>query len=63
METETYYVCSVEGCMNFVFEGQYKHLICIKHGDTAVRMVRQFNNGELVAEFKAAPVSKGDGNG
>lgn len=52
LKEEVYYVCGIEGCYNMVFDEEARHLICIAHGDTSVKLVRQFQNGNMISEFK-----------
>lgn len=52
-ETESYWICSVVGCPATCFDADFAEQFgCARHGSTWLRIVRQFQNGHLVSEFK-----------
>jgi transcription initiation factor IIE alpha subunit len=52
LETETYWVCSVQGCASVAFDEDFaKNMGCARHG-RMVRLVRQFEKGKLISEFR-----------
>jgi hypothetical protein len=53
LELETHYACGVEGCSSICFDRDFADgMGCAIHGVTMVRVVRQFQNGQLVSEFR-----------
>lgn len=53
LETETIYVCSVEGCDSCCFDKEFAdNMGCAKHGTVMLRVVRQYQNGRLISEWR-----------
>lgn len=53
LDIETIWQCGVDGCNSYCFDKEVAEIMgCAVHGFKWCRVVRQFENGILVSEFK-----------